>query len=195
MAPWTSVSENGAIAFNSSSENSRPITAAICATAFTGASWSKRAINESCNVSGTSNVDCVPDRPSFDPPPRSSTAFVISSTKSGTPSVLSKIWSMASSGKTLLSDRLRTIEDTCPRSSRPIVTDVTCGCWAQGNVRSGRCNRITNIRQSRTLSRTRSSSFSEVWSAQCTSSNTTSAGCCAVWAFSRASTAPNVWFF
>ena len=76
----------------SACENSRPMTAPICATSFAGRSRSSRAMSDACKLAGTAGdgtaaaVHCA--APSL---PASNTALVISSTKSGMPSVRSMI--------------------------------------------------------------------------------------------------------
>ena len=81
-------------AASSACENSRPIAAPICATSLAEPSRSSRAISEACRLAGTARagdgtaaaVCCA--SPSLS---ASSTAFVISSTNSGMPSVRSMI--------------------------------------------------------------------------------------------------------
>ena len=69
----------------------RPITAAVCATSFTDFSRSRRAISELCSDVGMASrvLGVAPG------PPASSTALVISSTNSGTPSVRAAISSIS----------------------------------------------------------------------------------------------------
>ena len=75
-----------------SCENSRPITAPICATSLAGPSRSSRAISEACKLAGTATagdgaieIACAAAASL----PVSNTALVISSTNSGMPSVRS----------------------------------------------------------------------------------------------------------
>ena len=74
------------------SENSRPMAAPICATSFAAPSRSSRAINEACRLAGTTKHGDGIVATSARARLRSSasnTAFVISSTNSGMPSVRS----------------------------------------------------------------------------------------------------------
>src|SRR6516164_6768835 len=81
-----------------------------CAISLTGASRSRRAANESCKVAGMAKggngpARCQPCGPATSRPP-SSTAFVSSSTKSGTPSVLATICANTSGGQRPAGDML-----------------------------------------------------------------------------------------
>ena len=62
----------------------------------------------------------------------SSTAFVSSSTNSGTPSVRSAISSTISGGSTMCPATFATIAAVLRRSSRDSVSIVTCGCPVHG---------------------------------------------------------------
>jgi hypothetical protein len=92
--------------------NSRPIAAPICATSLARPSRSSRAISDACKLAGTAwageravaAVTRVAHSLSA-----SSTAFVISSTNRGIPSVRSKISAITSVGSSLFSTSLAMI--------------------------------------------------------------------------------------
>src|SRR5260370_1413411 len=83
-------------------ENSRPIAAPICATSLAGPSRSSRAISDACKLCGTANAGAgtlATVRRAAPSLSASSTAFVISSTNNGMPSVRSTISAVTSDGK------------------------------------------------------------------------------------------------
>jgi hypothetical protein len=88
-----------------------PITAPTWTTSFAGPSRSSRAINESCKVTGIS-------RPVSFALPLSSTARVISSTKSGTPLVRSTTVAIVSSDNAFCAATSPTIVRTLRELSR-----------------------------------------------------------------------------
>ena len=101
-------------------ENSRPITAPICAISLADPSRSSRAISEACRLAGTATAGdgMAPTAPSVAPSPNASnTALVISSTNSGMPSVRSimSCLILPSSG---LSPLTRSIKSAISRSPR-----------------------------------------------------------------------------
>ena len=81
-----------ATAPKSACENSRPIAAPTCATSFAEPSRSSRAISEACKLAGTARAEDGTAAAVWRASPSlsaSNTAFVISSTNSGMPSVRS----------------------------------------------------------------------------------------------------------
>src|SRR5215467_4115717 len=102
--------------------NSRPIAAPICASRFTEPKRSSRAISEACNVVGIANggnaLSSTYRSASARSKPLSKTVLVNSSTKSGTPSVRSAIWSTSSSGSALLPESCATKVMRSRRSRR-----------------------------------------------------------------------------
>ena len=89
-------------------ENSRPIAAPICATSLAGPSRSSRAINEACKLAGTARAGdgtAATVRQAAPSPSASSTAFVISSTNRGMPSVRSMISASIPAGSALFPAR------------------------------------------------------------------------------------------
>ena len=86
-------------------ENSRPIAAPICATSLAGPSRSSRAISDACRLAGTASDGdgtAATARSAAPSPSASSTAFVISSTNSGMPSVRSMMSCRMFAGSGLL---------------------------------------------------------------------------------------------
>ena len=80
-------------------ENSRPIAAPICATSLAGPSRSSRAISDACKLAGTARAGdgtAATVRRAAPSLSASSTAFVISSTNRGMPSVRSTISAITS---------------------------------------------------------------------------------------------------
>src|SRR5215472_14255644 len=188
-------SSRPATARSSGYENSRPIAAPICAISLTGASRSRRAANESCNVAemakgGNGPSRCQPCGPATSRPD-SSTALVNSSTKSGTPSVLATICAITSWGSARPATRpARVSTSACARRSSAML--VTCERPLHGASYSGRKVISTKTDKARTRSTVRSSTSSEVASAQWASSNSISTGFCRASASSWSSKAARV---
>ena len=161
-------------------ENSRPIADPICATSFAGPRRSSRAISEACRLAGTARLGTEPPQPSAAASPSaSSTAFVISSTNSGMPSVRSMISAM-SAGRTLLPARrsMMVAVSRCP--SRLSVRVVTCGCPIQGALNSVRKVTISSAGRVLMRSTVLPNNSKLVGSIQCASSKIISTGCCLV---------------
>src|SRR6266481_2415584 len=101
-----------------------------------GPSRSSRARSAPCSVAGRSSadLDAPASAPSALPPPAraSKTAFVSSSTKSGTPSVRVTICSTVSTGRALLPATRCTSIAPSRRSSRLRASTVTCDRPLQG---------------------------------------------------------------
>ena len=129
-------------AASNSWSNSRPMQAPICATSFTGARRSSRAISESCSVAGIAKDGSVPTSSYWSPVlrriPVSSTAFVSSSVKSGTPSVRARICARSSAGSALPPVIPSTSATTWACGKRFNVSNVTCGNPIHGGESSGR---------------------------------------------------------
>ena len=84
------------------------MAAPICATSLAGPSRSSRAISEACKLAGTAKAGdgtAPAVRRASPSPSASSTAFVISSTNSGMPSVRSTISAITSAGSSLFPTR------------------------------------------------------------------------------------------
>src|SRR5215831_7673153 len=188
-------SSRPATARSSGYENSRPIAAPICAISLTGASRSRRAANESCNVAGMAKGGNGPSRCQPCGPATSrldsSTALVNSSTKRGTPSVLATICVITSGGSGRPATRSTRIS-TSAGARRSSAMLVTCERPVQGASYSGRKVISTKTGNARTRSTVRSSTSSEVASAQWTSSNSINTGFCSANSSSCSSKAARV---
>ncbi len=111
-----------ATAASSACENSRPIAAPICATSLAGPSRSSRAISDACKLAGTARAGdgtAATVRRAAPSLSASSTAFVISSTNSGMPSVRSTISASTSAGSALFPTR-RAMMAAASRSAKPV---------------------------------------------------------------------------
>ena len=131
-------------------ENSRPIAAPICATSLAGPSRSSRAISEACRLAGTARAGdgtAAAVRRASPSLSASSTAFVISSTNSGMPSVRSMMSCRMLAGSSLLpTTRVDHGADFALR--QPIeVSAVTCGRPIHGGSNSGRNVTISSTRK------------------------------------------------
>ncbi len=128
-------------------ENSRPIAAPICANSLAGPSRSSRAINDACKVAGTADAregTAATARSASPSPSASSTAFVISSTNRGIPSVRSMISCRMFAGSGLLPTTWSIMASTSRCASRLRVRAVTCARPIQGGSNSGRKVTISN---------------------------------------------------
>ena len=117
------------------------MAAPICATSLAGPRRSSRAISEACKLAGTARAGdgiaaaVCRASPSLS---ASSTAFVISSTNNGMPSVRSTISAITSAGRSLF-PTMRAMMAAASRSpSRLSAKVVTCDRPAQGALNSGR---------------------------------------------------------
>ena len=165
---------------NSACENLRPITAPICAISLAGPSRSSRAISDACKLAGTAIVaagTAASVRRAAPSLSDSSTAFVISSTNRGMPSVRSTISSITSGGSVFSPTRRSMIAVMSCFPSRLSVTLVTLAWPTHGGSNSGRNVTISKAGRPETRSTVRLSSSRLVGSIQCTSSNTISTGC------------------
>jgi hypothetical protein len=129
---------------SSGTENSRPITAAICATPFASPRRSSRAMSESCRVSGI-----VLDAPSAFVPDDSSTSRTIcasSSTKSGIPSAREMSCDTVSPGSAVRTRRWPSILVTSSRDRRGSASTDNGGRTRHGISNSGRLVRSINVR-------------------------------------------------
>ena len=162
-------------------ENSRPIAAPICATSLAGPSRSSRAISDACKLAGTARAGdgtAATVRRAAPSLSASSTAFVISSTNSGMPSVRSTISASTSAGSALFPAR-RAIMAAASRSpSRLSVRLVTCDCPTHGALNSGRNVTISSTGRVLIRSTVRPNTSRLVGSTQCASSKIISTGCC-----------------
>ena len=114
-----------------------------------------------------------PPRPSS---PASSTAFVISSTNRGMPSVRSMMSCRMFAGSELVAATRSIMASTSRRVSRLIVRAVTCGCPIQGDSNSGRKVMISSTGRFAIRFTVRPNSSRLVGSVQCASSKTISTG-------------------
>ena len=117
-ADWSSSSGLPTTADRRGYENSRPITAPICATSLAGPSRSRRAINEACRLAGTASFEGGIDAAVFRAShsfSASKTALVISSTKRGMPSVRSAMSCVTLSGSGVLPARRLMIAEISER--------------------------------------------------------------------------------
>jgi hypothetical protein len=110
----------------------------------------------------------------------SRTAFVISSTNSGMPSVRSMMSCRTLAGRSLLPATRSIIAPISRSASRLIVSMVTCGCPIQGGSNSGRNVTISSARRVRIRSTIRLNTSKLVGSVQCASSKIISTGFCRV---------------
>ncbi len=155
------------------------MAAPICATSLAEPRRSSRAINEACKLAGTAKAGdgtaaaVCRASPSLS---ASSTAFVISSTNRGMPSVRSIMSRLMFAGSGLL-PVTPSISAVISRSpSRLMLSAVTLGRPIQGGSNSGRYVTISNAPRVLTLSTARPSASRLVGSIQCTSSKIISRG-------------------
>ena len=155
------------------------MTAPICATSLEGPSRSSRAISDACKLAGTAmavgGTAAVVRRasPSLS---ASNTAFVISSTNSGMPSVRSTISAITSAGSSLFPTSRATMTAASRSPSRLSVKLVTCDCPAHGALNSGRKVTMRSTGRVFIRSTVRLSASRLVGSIQCTSSKIMSIG-------------------
>ena len=117
------------------------MAAPICATSLGGPSRSSRAISDACKLEGTARAGegtAATVRRASPSLSASSTAFVISSTNRGMPSVRSKISAITSAGSSLLPTRRATMAAASRSPSRLSARLVTCDRPAHGALNSGR---------------------------------------------------------
>ena len=160
-------------------ENSRPITAPICATSLAGPSRSSRAISDACKLAGTASAGDGTAAAACSAVPSlsaSSTALVISSTNRGMPSVRSMMSFRMLAGNDLLpvTPSIMAAMSRSPR--RLMATNVTYGRPIQGGSNSGRNVTSRSTRWLATRSTARPNDSKLVGSDQWTSSTIISTG-------------------
>ena len=161
-------------------ENSRPIVAPICATSLAGPRRSSRAISEACRLAGTASAGdgtAAALRRASLSPSASSTAFVISSTNRGIPSVRSTISAITSAGSSLFPTRRSMMLAASRSPSRLSVRVVTCGWPTHGALNSGRNVTMSSAGRVLIRSNARPNASKLVGSVQCASSKIISTGC------------------
>jgi hypothetical protein len=109
-------------------------------------------------------------------PPASNTAFVISSTNKGMPSVRSMMSCLMFAGSSSLPATRSIMLPTSRSARRLIISAATCGCPTQGASNSGRNVTINSTRRVRTRSTVRPNASRLVGSLQCASSKIISTG-------------------
>src|SRR5216117_1080637 len=127
-------------------------------------------MSESCNVAAISHATASPAS-------ASTTAFVSSSTKSGTPSVRVTTASTISSRKAAPGATRPTISRACLLLSRLSVSCAWCARSGHGSRNSGRAVYINSTAAVAPCSTKSPSSSSVEGSTQCTSSTTSTTGC------------------
>ena len=167
-----------AAAVKRSLENSRPITAAICATLRLGATRSSRSISASLSVSGTLSGAGCSVRPDVSCKGALKVLLVSSSMYSGTPSAFSIIWSTNCCGMLPPFSRSRIIAFTSVCDNRVSECVVMFACASHAGRNSGRHDIMSNTRAWPIRLMTSSSSSSVEASSQCASSKTQSVGRC-----------------
>jgi hypothetical protein len=164
-----------------SCENSRPIAAPICATSLAAPSRSSRAISEACKLAGTFKAGdgtAATVRRAAPSLSASSTAFVISSTNRGIPSVRSTISAITSAGTSLFPISRAMMAAACRSPSRVSVRLVTCDCPTHGALNSGRKVTMSSAGSVLNRSTVRPSTSRLVGSIHCTSSKIINNGRC-----------------
>jgi len=168
-------------------ENSRPIAAPTCAASLAGPSRSSRAISDACRLSGIARAGdgtAATVRRAAPSLSASITAFVISSTNSGMPSVRSTIPAITSAGSPWFPTRRAMMAVASRSPSRLSVRLVTCDCPTHGALNSGRKVTMSSTRRVLMRSTVRPNASRLVGSVQCASSKIISTGC---WLANRAS--------